>query len=90
MRTALLTLALAGTAFAGDIKNSDNHEYRVIVKAKDKDAKNLPINNATYYEHNQCEAYPCLLENKDSGDKATLTTKDEHVEIKSGKFVVKL
>ena len=91
MRTfvGLLAFAFATTAFAHGIKNSDTREYRVVFKT-DKEEVSKLINTTTYYEKHMCTAYPCVLENKDTGEKVKLTTGDEKVEISGGKFTVKL
>jgi hypothetical protein len=85
----LLAFTFATAAFANGIKNSDTREYRIVFKT-DKDEVSKLINTSTTYEKHECSAYPCVLENKDTGEKVKLTTHDEKVEITGGKFTVKL
>jgi hypothetical protein len=93
MRTLIAVLAFGSATSAlagGGLKNGDSREYRVVMKVDGKDdLKSMPVNANTAYDKT-CEAFPCILEIKDTGEKTRLTTKDESVEIKSGKFTVKL
>ena len=90
---ALCAFAVASSAFAFGVKNNDPREYRVVFKSEKEETSKLisPSTNSTMvYEKHQCASYPCVLENKDTGDKVKLTTHDEKVEISGGKFSVKL
>src|SRR5262249_33429437 len=47
------------------------------------------INTTTRVEHT-CNAFPCMVENKDTGEKVTLTCGDENLIIKDGHLAVSM
>ena len=93
MRTviALLAFAISTSALAGGIKNKDPREYRIVMKTdKDEVSKLInPSTNSQLVSEKHCAAFPCIVENKDTGEKVKLLHAEESVEISGGKFSVR-
>lgn len=87
---ALMTFAVSAVAFAGSLKNTDSREYRLRYTTAGADSTPSFSVGPQWYQEQACAAYPCTIEVMDTHDKATLTCREEHVEIKSGKLVVTL
>jgi hypothetical protein len=90
MRT-LTALALVGFCFpavAGTLNNQDGREYRLHLKSSGGDQA-LPINTSTRVEHT-CNAFPCVVENEDTGEKVKLTCGDENLIIKDGHLAISM
>jgi hypothetical protein len=90
MRT-LTTLALVGFCFpavAGTLNNQDSREYRLHMKSSGGDQA-FPINTSTRVEHT-CNAFPCVVENEDTGEKVKLTCGDENLIIKDGHLAISM
>jgi hypothetical protein len=88
MRTLLIVIVLAVPAFGGTLDNKDSREYRLLLKAAGAETT-VPINTRTRVDRT-CVAFPCVIENKDTGEKVKLTTADEHVVIQNGRLTVSL
>jgi hypothetical protein len=82
----LLVVGFGSSAVAGTLNNKDAREYRLHVKAPGSDLA-MPINTTTRVEHT-CSAFPCVVENEDTGEKVKLTCRDENLIIKDGHMAV--
>jgi hypothetical protein len=87
MRPFLIAaVVVAAPAFAGTLRNADPHEYRLRIKAAGRES-NVPINTTSTLEKT-CGAFPCDIENEDTGDVVRLTSADESLDIKGGRFAL--
>lgn len=83
----LLVLA-SSVAFADGIKNADNNEYRLTI-TEGRASRSVLVEPSSELLKG-CKAYPCSIENKETADRVTVTCREESVEIKGGRFEVKL
>jgi hypothetical protein len=86
--TSLILVAFAVPAFAGTFNNKDAREYRLHLKSSAGDLA-MPINTSTRVEHT-CNAFPCIVENEDTGEKVKLTCGDENLIIKDGHLAISM
>ena len=86
--TSLVAIALSVPAFAGVLDNKDGREYRLHMKTAAGETAE-PINTTTRVEHT-CQAFPCVVENEDTGEKVKLTCGDENLIIKDGHLAVSM
>src|SRR5437868_4160739 len=86
--TSLVAVCLSVPAFAGVLNNKDTREYRLHLKTNGGDMT-VPINTVTRVEHT-CVAFPCIVENEDTGEKVKLTCRDENLIIKDGHLAVSM
>jgi hypothetical protein len=86
--TSLVAVCLSVPAFAGVLNNKDAREYRLHLKTNGGDMT-VPLNTVTRVEHT-CVAFPCIVENEDTGEKVKLTCRDENLIIKDGHLAVSM
>jgi hypothetical protein len=87
MRLFLLAcLAFAVPAFAGTLRNADAREYHLKIKAANGE-QHEPINTTTTWDKT-CSAFPCNIENEDTGDVIRLTCAEENLDIMNGHFAL--
>jgi hypothetical protein len=86
--TALIVAGLCFPAAAGTLNNQDAREYRLHLKSPGSDMA-MPINTVTRVEHT-CNAFPCIVENEDTGEKVKLTCGDENLIIKDGHLAISM
>lgn len=87
MRSLLLASALvASTSFAGNLRNGDAREYHLKIKAPNGESHE-PINTTETWEKT-CNAFPCDIQNEDTGDTIRLTCAEENLDIKNGHFAL--
>jgi hypothetical protein len=87
MRPFLIAcLAFAVPAFAGTLRNADAREYHLKIKAANGE-QHEPINTTTTWDKT-CTAFPCNIENEDTGDVIRLTCAEENLDIMNGHFAL--
>jgi hypothetical protein len=79
-------LAFAVPAFAGTLRNADAREYHLKIKAANGE-QHEPINTTTTWDKT-CAAFPCNIENEDTGDVIRLTCAEENLDIMNGHFAL--
>lgn len=82
--TALAILLTAFAADAGTLSNSDSKAYNLEI-SQSGGRTDTRISGKTTTAHT-CSYFPCTITNKDTGDKIKLTSSDQNVVIKDGKF----